>query len=276
VRLDLKLADGPLACELDPAQLETSLLNLAVNARDAMPHGGTFTLSLDSEEATPENDTTSSAGWVTIKAMDTGMGMHKEIAARAFEPFFTTKEIGRGSGLGLSQVYGFVNQSGGSVSIASAPGEGTTVSVRLPRSGKPLPERELEVEGILAVSGSGETVLLVEDDAAVLELGRALLDDLGYSVIPATHADAALEILRNGQKVDVLFTDVVMPGGMTGVELAQEARALRPNIKILLTSGYTGETIDRQELGALELPIIAKPFEKASLGSKLRGLLVHH
>ena len=275
VELKLSLPSEPLACELDPAQLETSLLNLAVNARDAMAHGGTFTLSVGvgSPGAEVANVPASAAGWIRITVTDTGAGMSKEVVARAFEPFFTTKEVGRGSGLGLSQVYGFVSQSGGSVSITSAPGEGTAISIYLPRSSKPLPERSLPAEQPAPRSEKGETVLLVEDDASVLELGRALLDDLGYSVISATDANSALNILRNGEKVDLLFSDVVMPGGKTGVELAQEARALRPGIKILLTSGYTGETIDRQDLGDLDLPIISKPFEKALLGTRLRNLL---
>lgn len=276
VSLKLLLPKEPVICELDPAQLETSLLNLAVNARDAMPNGGSFALAV---EAAPANAADLSgiaspaAGWVTITASDTGSGMAKEVMARAFEPFFTTKEIGRGSGLGLSQVYGFVNQSSGTVSIASGPGEGTAVTIQLPRSAKPLLAVRPDESGTAPASEKGETVLLVEDDAAVLELGRELLGELGYAVIPASHANAALSVLRNGQKVDVLFTDVVMPGGISGVDLAREARALKPGIKILLTSGYTGETIDRQELGALDLPIIGKPFEKDSLAMKLRTLL---
>ena len=275
VEFVLNLPSEELVCELDPAQLETSLLNLAVNARDAMLHGGTFTLSV---EAAASNEVfapgeSSTHEWIAIRASDTGVGMAKEIASRAFEPFFTTKEIGRGSGLGLSQVYGFVNQSGGTVSIQTAPGDGTTVCVWLPRSSKRLPELLPEPDQVEIISAKAETILLVEDDSAVLELGRALLDDLGYKVIPATQADMALDVLRNGAKVDMLFTDVVMPGGMTGVELAQEARTLRPDIKVLLTSGYTGDTIDRHELGALGLPIIGKPFEKISLGTKLRGIL---
>lgn len=277
IELKLSLPPEPVACELDAAQLETSLLNLAVNARDAMPNGGAFAVELlTGGEAGQQDMAGTPAGWIILRVSDTGLGMRKDVLARAFEPFFTTKDVGRGSGLGLSQVYGFVSQSGGSVSIESALEEGTTVTIRLPRSAKPVPDTRDDAAKIAPVSESGETVLLVEDDEAVLEMGRALLDDLGYCVIAATHPRHALEILRNGQKIDVLFSDVVMPGGMSGVELAREARELRPEIKVLLTSGYTGETIDRHELDALDLPIISKPFEKVLLGTKLRKLLAAH
>jgi signal transduction histidine kinase/DNA-binding response OmpR family regulator len=276
VELRLVLGDEPLACELDPAQLETSLLNLAVNARDAMPHGGTFTIevgSTGSNEPPLAGVATPLAGWIAIKACDTGIGMARDTVTRAFEPFFTTKEVGRGSGLGLSQVYGFVNQSGGAVSLASALGEGTMVSIHLPRSSKPLPEPAPDDLNPVSESGEGETVLIVEDDAHVRELGREMLDDLGYTVIHASDANMAIAILRDAEKVDLLLTDVIMPGGKTGVELAQEARRLRPGIKILLTSGYTGEAIDRHGLGALDLPFISKPFERSLLSTKLRSVL---
>jgi len=276
VEFNLVLCDEPLACELDPAQLETSLLNLAVNARDAMPHGGTFTLQVGcagTNEPAMAGVAKPTAGWITVRACDTGTGMARDTVARAFEPFFTTKEVGRGSGLGLSQVYGFVSQSGGVVTLASALGEGTTVSINLPRSSRPLFVRAQDELVPPPESGDGETILIVEDDANVRELGREMLGDLGYTAIPASDANAAIAILRDGEKIDLLFTDVIMAGGKTGVELAQEARRLRPGIKILLTSGYTGEAIDRHGLGALDLPFIGKPFERSALSMKIRSIL---
>jgi signal transduction histidine kinase/response regulator RpfG family c-di-GMP phosphodiesterase len=275
VALKVTLDDEMPACEVDAAQLETSLLNLAVNARDAMPDGGEITLALrrleHAEDLIVQHSDAAAGPWIAISMSDSGVGMPAHVAARAFEPFFTTKDPGKGSGLGLSQVYGFVHQSGGYVTLSSTVGEGTRISIYLPPSTKPLTQRAARKTAAVAAEGS-ETVLLVEDDAAVLTLTSEMLQDLGYRVITAADADSALDILRNGQGIDLIFTDVVMRE-KSGVQLAREAREMRPDVKILLTSGYTGESLSRHKPDSLDLPIIAKPFRQADLGARLRKIL---
>jgi CheY-like chemotaxis protein len=275
VRLKIALDERPAPGEVDAAQLETSLLNLAVNARDAMPDGGEIALTVrtvdHADELVAHYSEAAAGPWLVISVADTGIGMPRHVADRAFEPFFTTKAPGKGSGLGLSQVYGFVRQSGGFVTLSSAVGEGTRIAIYLPPSTKPLTQRARLESAEVAATGS-ETVLLVEDDAAVLTLTSEMLQDLGYRVLTAADADGALDILRNGQPIDLIFTDVVMRE-KSGVQLAKEAREMRPGVKILLTSGYTGEALSRHKPESLNLPIIAKPFRQAELGARLRKLL---
>jgi CheY-like chemotaxis protein len=200
--------------------------------------------------------------------------MPKDVQDRAFEPFFTTKEPGKGSGLGLSQVYGFVRQSGGFVTLESTVGKGTHLSIYLPPSDKPLPRATQPRETQPASKAKSENVLLVEDDAAVLALATDILLNLGYRVVTASDANAALEILKRGEPVDLLLSDVVMPGGKTGVQLANEARALRPDMKVLLTSGYPGEALARHHKSSdFDFPLIAKPFQQAELADRLRQIL---
>jgi PAS domain S-box-containing protein len=275
IGLRISLEDKIPACEVDAPQLETSLLNLAVNARDAMPDGGEIMLTVlrveCADELIAQYSEAARGPWIVISVSDSGVGMPAHVVTRAFEPFFTTKDPGKGSGLGLSQVYGFVRQSGGFVTLTSVVGEGTRISIYLPPSGKPLTQRAPR-ESPSAVAAGSETVLLVEDDAAVLTLTSEMLHDLGYRVITAADADGALDILRNGQPIDLIFTDVVMRE-KSGVQLAREAREMRPGVKILLTSGYTGEALTRHKPDSLDLPIIAKPFRQAELGARLRKLL---
>lgn len=277
ISLKFERTDQPITCEVDPAQFETSLLNLTVNARDAMPTGGELVIAVrraESAEGVLEHFGGTAAGpWAAIEVADTGAGMSQDIAARAFEPFFTTKANGKGSGLGLSQVYGFVRQSGGHVAILSTPGAGTKLSIYLPLSTKPIvaaPPAEKPRESAGEKSG---TVLLVEDDSAVLAVARDMLSEIGYRVITAPDANAAIDILRQNKKIDLLFTDVVMPGGKTGVQLAAAAQELRPGIKILLTSGYVGEALSRHNPESLGLPLIAKPFERGELETRIQDLL---
>jgi CheY-like chemotaxis protein len=199
--------------------------------------------------------------------------MTPDVVQRAFEPFFTTKEIGKGSGLGLSQVYGFVRQSGGFVAIRTSLGKGTRLSICLPLSYKvPVYIADSE-DAPEAVPGRAERVLLVEDDSAVLALGIEMLTDLGYQVTTAPDANSALEILKRGDGVDVIFSDVVMPGGKTGVQLASEARKIRPGIKVLLTSGYTGEALSRHTEADEVFPLVAKPFRQQELAVRLREVI---
>jgi CheY-like chemotaxis protein len=199
--------------------------------------------------------------------------MPKEVLDRVFEPFFTTKEIGKGSGLGLSRVYGFVRQSGGFVTIASDVGTGTRFSIYLPPSAKPVDEARSRKEWRGVSPAATGTVLLVEDDATVLALVIEMFDDLGFRVITASDAHGALEIIRRGAPIDLIFSDIVMPGGKTGVELAVEARDFLPNVKILLTSGYPGEALAHRHSKIAEWPVIRKPFRQSDLARHLQDLL---
>ena len=264
VTIELEIDATPLWVHVDAAQLESALLNLAVNARDAMDTGGVLNISVRLDASAGD------AALAVISVHDTGPGMSEDIASRVFEPFFTTKEVGKGSGLGLSQVYGFVRQSGGEITLHSAPGQGTTFEIRLPTTATTTvatpAARVAEVELDPAPSGS-ETILVVEDDPAVLALAVDTLQGFGYRVTTARNAASALRRLRGRQSFDMLFSDVVMPGGVSGIELARRARVLRPDLKILLTSGFVGE---EAEAWANEFPMIDKPYEPSRLVSRVR------
>jgi PAS domain S-box-containing protein len=253
---------------VDASQLELALLNVGLNARDAMPDGGTLRLaarnvSLNSEADGLQGD------YVAISISDTGEGMAEDVKARAFEPFFTTKGIGRGSGLGLSQAYGFARQSGGTVTIDSMPGHGTTVTFYLPTGqAVPAPAPKEEPRKPRRAAGSG-TVLLVEDEPAVLELALGLLQEAGYTVKTATSAGEALALLRQGDEIDVVFTDIMMPGGMNGAELARVVRREFPGVFILLATGYA----DVIGTIAQEFPLITKPYGREMLLHTLATIL---
>ncbi len=257
--------------EADPGEFELMVLNLAVNARDAMPAGGTITIGAENlhlaGEGNPPGD------FVRLSVNDTGIGMTEAVKNRVFEPFFTTKDIGRGSGLGLAQVHGFAVQSGGSVQIESEVGKGTSVFVLLPRSAN----SPSQVVAAPAGAGAGMqpvssgSVLLVEDDDEVGDLVSEMLAQLGYQVTRAASASAALGALANGRKVDIVLTDIMMPGGMNGIELAREIRTRNRRLPILLTSGYA-EAV-KQHAEAEGLRILAKPYEIQDLGRALRAAL---
>jgi CheY-like chemotaxis protein len=264
VTLEVDLADAELCTHVDPTQLETALLNLAVNARDAMPDGGVLRISTGRARTSD-----SGAEWVSVEICDSGVGMEPAVLERVFEPFFTTKEVGKGSGLGLSQVYGFVRQSEGEVRLESTPGQGTTFRLLLPPSSAPAQELRAET-GPAAMEGGDEHLLVVEDDAQVLALTVDMLTGLGYAVTHASNAVDALEVLKSDVRIDLLFSDVVMPGGVSGVSLAREAREVRPELKVLLTSGFVG---DGAALAAREFPLLDKPYEAADLARRLRELL---
>jgi CheY-like chemotaxis protein len=275
VQLDVAAGDPLWAAEADPNQLENAILNLAVNARDAMPNGGRLTITTSNETITPQR-AAQHAGllpgdYVVISVGDTGTGMTPQVISRAFEPFFTTKEVGRGTGLGLSQVYGFVKQSGGYVMIESAPGAGTTVRICLPRVLRAADEdKAAHMPHPVARLA---TVLVVEDDDDVRAYTVDCLADLGYRVLEASHGEAALRLMEEQPRPpDLLFTDVVMPG-MSGRELADIARRRYPELKILYTSGYTRDAISPG--GRLEpgIDMITKPFTQSSLAVKFRELL---
>jgi signal transduction histidine kinase len=257
--------------EVDAGELELVILNLAVNARDAMPSGGAITIAARNCPALKEDDL--HGDFVRLSVSDTGMGMSPEVQARVFEPFFTTKEIGKGSGLGLAQVHGFVSQSHGAVRIHSEPGAGTTISLYLPRSDKiPLDEPLSDTTPVESDAGANSRlVLLVEDDTEVAKLTMEMLDQLGFQVIRAESAAAALGALANGRSVDLVFSDVMMPGGMNGVELAREIKTRRRELPVLLTSGF-GDSV-RSEAEALGVRILPKPYGLNQLSSALKTLV---
>ena len=251
--------------EADPAELELALLNLAVNARDAMPDGGRLTVAA-------RNSPSHNGGpdIVCLTVADTGVGIPEAVAARVFEPFFTTKEVGRGTGLGLSQVYGFTRSSGGDVSVESREGEGTTFLLCLPRTDKPLsPQRAAAAAAsdAPAAPSPGGRILLVEDDDAVAAGVGHMLTDLGYGHARAAHADEALMILDSGETFDLMFSDMVMPGSLNGLALAREVRARRPDLPILLTTGFSEAASEASEAN---FRLLLKPYRIGDLDTALR------
>ncbi len=265
-------------CEADPGQLENAVLNLCINARDAMPDGGMLTIetantSFDNEYSAAQEDVTP-GDYVMIAISDTGTGMNTATIAKAFEPFFTTKDVGKGSGLGLSMIYGFTQQSGGHARIYSEPGEGTTVKLYLPRSTQIVHARQHDHDDTATdISGHGETVLVVEDDAGVRSVAVKILTDLGYNVLEAPDARKALELIDGAETVDLLLTDVILPGGMGGRGLAEQACARLPGLQVLYMSGYTENAIMHH--GRLDpgVQLLVKPFRRATLASKVREIL---
>jgi signal transduction histidine kinase len=255
----------------DKVQLETAILNLVVNARDAMSDGGCITIRTENIAIEAERLGGAKPGrYVKVIVKDDGAGMPEEVRSKAFDPFFTTKEVGGGSGLGLSQVYGFAKGLGGHVEIESEIGVGTTVTLLLPKSSEPLPPQISANPLPLRRARGTETVLAVEDDEEVLELTVVALKDLGYTVLTAANAGDALEILRSASKIDVMFSDVIMPGGMNGAQLAIEARRIRPGLKVLLTSGYTAEALTKEHGMPDDLEVLPKPYRHEDLANKLR------
>ncbi len=276
IEVETVVAGGLWNTIADPAQVESALLNLSLNARDAMASGGRLTVEitnavLDETYATEARDVTPGQ-YVMLAVTDTGEGMTEAVRVRVFEPFFTTKTEGRGTGLGLSMVYGFVKQSNGHIQIYSEPGHGTTVKIYLPRSRQPeaVPTPQLPLETPL---DRGRTILVVEDEDAVREAAIAMLDELGYRCLEAADAQSALAIVESGAKVDLVFTDVVMPGPLRTREFAQALKTLRPELPVLFTSGYTDNAIIHQ--GRLDegVHLISKPYARADLARRLAQLL---
>jgi signal transduction histidine kinase/ActR/RegA family two-component response regulator len=268
-----------LASNLPPAladrnQLETALLNIAANARDAMPNGGEFTLATGACELDwgmlRDHPDVEPGDYLTITASDTGTGMPPQVLRRVFEPFFTTKAPGKGTGLGLPMAYGFVRQSGGHITIASEPARGTRVRMYLPQA-LALPS-ELEppaAEPPAALNPGSETILVVEDDAAVRALAVSMLRDLGYTVVEAATGDAALAVLAARDDIAVVFSDIVMPGDTSGLDLAKELIENRPEIGVVVTSGYTSRYSDTERTLAL-VEFIRKPYRQAELSACVR------
>jgi CheY-like chemotaxis protein len=259
-------------CHIDPALLETALLNLALNGRDAMPDGGV--LEIETQNVVVEDGAVTGClpgSYVKLSVTDTGCGMPHEIRDRVFEPFFTTKEVGKGTGLGLSMVYGFVRQSEGHVTVESVPGAGTTVALYLPEV-TCAPEPEVKTIQTEATQRGSERILVVEDDEDLLEATSAMLTTLGYRVLRARNGAEAIQMLDSGEEFQLVFSDVMMPNGINGVELAREARQRSKEVKILLTSGYAGDVLEKYRAKD-EFQIIGKPFRMADLARSLRSIL---
>jgi PAS domain S-box-containing protein len=286
VEVFFDLSTAAPGVNVDTSQLEAALLNLAVNARDAMPQGGMLTVTTAIEEIRHESRAAllglKTDTYTTIALQDTGSGMTSEVKARAFEPFYTTKETGKGSGLGLSQVYGFVSQSGGSVDLGSEPDSGTCVTLYLPfiamaaGAGTDAGAGTEKPAGVQPQPRNLATVLVVEDDPEVLEVAVETVRSLGYNVVTAADGPSALGVLRRSDKIDVLFTDIVMPHGMNGVELAREARRVRADLRILLASGYPMAAMSADQGLRDDFLFLTKPYRWSELADKLRAVRATH
>lgn len=275
IELETVVAGGLWAIEVDPNELESALLNLIVNARDAMPSGGKITIEtanghLDEAYAAQHAEVTPGQ-YVAISVSDTGVGMDRQTMSRVFEPFFTTKSEGKGTGLGLSQVYGFVKQSGGHVQLYSEVGRGTTVRMYFPRKEGPGQSDERPGSSI-APEASGETILVVEDDPDVRAYTVTALKELGYQVIEVADGPSAIAVLQD-RNVDLVFTDVVLPGGMTGADVVARARELRPGILAVFTTGYARNAIVHHGRLDRGVHLITKPFTFDDLAAKIRDVL---
>ena len=261
----------------DPSQLEDALLNLAINARDAMPEGGTLTITtanihLDERQAALQAEVLP-GDYVTLSVIDTGEGMPPEVIARATEPFFTTKPAGKGTGLGLSMIYGFAKQSGGHLSIYSEPGVGTTVRLSLPR--EPSSDGSAEQRAVAPgeVPKGGEAVLVVDDNAELRRVALRQLTGLGYRVGEAADGPAALALIEAGEHFDLLFTDIGLPAGMNGFELAERARQLLPGLKVLFTTGYGSHGRRNGNPEADPASVLQKPYRSRDLAERVRAVL---
>jgi PAS domain S-box-containing protein len=279
--VDLRVipAENLWPATIDAHQFENSLINLAINARDAMPAGGRLTIetanvTLD-KDYTDQQEEVAPGDYVRIAVSDTGNGMSPEVQAKVFEPFFTTKEVGKGSGLGLSMVYGFAKQSGGHVSLDSEVGVGTTVYLFLPRADAAAADSVEPEDSVGDHRAAGrERVLIVEDDASVREIPASILRAAGYEVFEAEDSDQAFDVLDMDEtRVDLLFTDVVLPGGLNGREIAERARRLHPGIKVLYTSGYTENVITHQSHLDSGIELLIKPYRRGELLTKVRAAL---
>ncbi|MCK1654215.1 CHASE3 domain-containing protein [Bradyrhizobium sp. 149] len=274
IQIETVLEQGQMTAHIDPSRLTNALLNMAINARDAMPNGGKLLFEahrvvLD-EAYAQSNPDVRPGPYVMLAVSDTGTGMPAEVQQQAFEPFFTTKEVGKGSGLGLSMVYGFVKQSGGHIKIYSEEGHGTTIKLYLPPGegmAEPVASAAPQAEG------GAETIFVVEDDSLVRNFVTAQLQSLGYQTVAAPDGKAALELIESGQPFDLLFTDVVIPGGMSGRELADKVATMRPGLKVLYTSGYTDNAIVHH--GKLDdgVMLLTKPYRRNQLAQMIRKAL---
>jgi PAS domain S-box-containing protein len=261
IEFKLELAPNLHSAVIDSARFESALLNLVVNARDAMPLGGNLTIATANVTLGERAVAALAAGpYVKVAVSDTGTGMSPETVARAFEPFYTTKEVGKGTGLGLSQVYGFIKQSGGEVVIDSMQGEGTAITIYLPA---------VTDGGHVAVKSDTEAVLIVEDEPDLMDVASSLFISMGYDVVTAASGQEAIEVMAN-REVDILFTDVIMPNGINGIELATRARVERPDLKIILASGYPLPALKIEHSSLNDFSFVQKPYRLSDLARALR------
>ena len=278
IEIQTRLPDRMWKIRADQHQLESALINLAVNARDAMPNGGT--LSIEGSNAEIDGPRPDLAGEVTqgryasVTVSDTGTGMPEEVKERALEPFFTTKPQGKGTGLGLSQVFGFVRQSRGAMQIISTSGQGTKIELLFPAVDGPASELKPRISAAeIPMAHAGECILLVEDDEMVRSLVVRILSSLGYQTVEAEEGHEACKIIEGPARIDLMITDLVLPKGMNGAVLAREAREHRPGIKILFMSGYAADTIQQADDMSDSFELIQKPFTKTALANKIQAVL---
>ena len=257
---DENVGDDVWPVKVDLAELELAIVNIAVNARDAMPSGGTFSLSINN--VMMDQEVGDNRAFVAISFSDTGIGMPPNLLSKMFDPFFTTKEVGKGTGLGLSQVYGFAHQAGGTVKADSKVGQGTTITIYLPScSDEQMTSKEVSAAGAKTKHSNGKTVLVVDDSADVAEVTSSLFEHLGYDTMYRESAEAALELLEDGAKFDLVFSDIVMPGTIDGIGLAREIHSRYPNLPVVLTTGYS----DAAKAAPTNLRILRKPFDAETL-----------
>jgi CheY-like chemotaxis protein len=275
IDIELRLETAVWPALVDPTQLTTALLNLAVNARDAMPNGGKLTLETSNfvvdESYVDDNRDARPGSYVVIAVSDTGCGIPEAIRQRVFEPFFTTKAVGKGTGLGLSMVYGFIRQSNGYIKLCSEEGQGTTFKLYLPRAAADVAQAVALPEAALA--GGCETILVVEDDTLVRSSLITQLQVLGYRTLTAANAAEALAIADSGEPFDLLLTDVIMPGGMNGRELSEAMAKRRSPLKVLFTSGYAENAIIHHGRVDPGVHLLVKPYRKSHLAGMLRQTL---
>jgi PAS domain S-box-containing protein len=276
IAIETLVAPDPWPASADPGQVENALLNLAINARDAMPGGGKLTVECANvrlDEAYVAQDPEAAVGdYVVLAVSDTGTGMTPAVRSQAFEPFFTTKDVGEGSGLGLSMVYGFAKQSGGHVTIYSEAGRGTTVKLYLPRAEQASKKKEPKVADDVP-QGQGEIILVIEDDAEVRSLAVAMLDGLGYRAIDVPDAKSAEAVLERGDRIDLVLSDVVLPGGRSGPDFAEEIRSRYPALKVVFMSGYPAAAAMRNGFVGSGRVLLNKPFRRQDLAKILRAAL---
>jgi PAS domain S-box-containing protein len=276
IEIEMRLKPELWTSRLDPVQAEMALLNILINARDAMPNGGR--VIIETQNAMVEPGQIGSFGemtpgrYATLSITDTGEGMPPEVLRRVMEPFFTTKEQGKGTGLGLSMVYGFMKQSGGTVHLYSEPGHGTTVKLYFPATAQ-LAEKHRAPAAVRIAAGGAETILVVEDRPELAELAAMTLESCGYTVLVAGNAQEALKIVDGGTRLDLLFSDLIMPGDMNGVVLAREVRKRRQRIKVLLTTGYAERGMERAGVGGSEFEVLNKPYGQNELIRRVRETL---
>jgi CheY-like chemotaxis protein len=277
VHIEVIAAEGLWNTRIDQSQLENALLNLCINGRDAMaPQGGRLSIETANrrlDDRAARECELSPGDYVTLSVTDTGSGMPPEVQAQAFDPFFTTKPLGQGTGLGLSMIHGFVRQSNGQVRIHSEVGSGTTMCLYLPRFSGALEPSEAVGDSVVAEGGHGETVLVIDDEETVRMLVTEVLAEAGYTVVEAADGPSGLDILRSDRRIDLLISDVGLPGGMNGRQVADAARVVRPDLRVLFITGYAETAAVGNGLAASGMEVMTKPFVMTDLANKVHEIL---